>query len=392
MGDSLGMALDTGEAGSATLLVHDGELGDVRDLLCTIGTPFVECRGIGAPRDPGFGWDLILASPKRMLEIDDRSDRGRKLVKIAVSQSYSRTLNAAMFRSRVDFLVRRPVHPEALRLLILHALYRGPERRRAARVSVGAPIHFRSGYSLQPAVLLDLSTTGCRITSEHPARTGFVLTLVIPVGRDETETLLVRGRVANAYPTHGAAEGVSTLHIKFERLSASDRKRLAGAVASFSEGPARLPTELAPMREAAADAPEEPVDRDADEEESESRGDPRRIFDRRVIVLTEDATRVMVGCDLSAGGMRARPDPNLSVADELTIALPLPARKVPLVVRARVIRDDGEDGLVLRFLELSQDAEECLRESLGLLPICDSPFEDEEPAWVIVSEVIDRAR
>ena len=54
----------------------------------------------------------------------------------------SKTLRRRLRDAGTDLIVRRPVHPAALRLLILHSLYRGPEKRRTNRVSVGATIQY----------------------------------------------------------------------------------------------------------------------------------------------------------------------------------------------------------------------------------------------------------
>jgi hypothetical protein len=61
-------------------------------------------------------------------------------------------------------------------------------------------------------------------------------------------------------------------------------------------------------------------------------------------------------------------------------------------VKARVIRDDDERGLVLKFEDLSEEAARFIEQAASLLPIYDVAFEDEEPAWVIVSEVLEQAR
>ena len=39
-----------------------------------------------------------------------------------------------MRRQGVNFIVARPVHAAAMRLLVLHCIYRGPERRKQGRV------------------------------------------------------------------------------------------------------------------------------------------------------------------------------------------------------------------------------------------------------------------
>jgi len=99
---------------------------------------------------------------------------------------------------------------------------------------------------------------------------------------------------------------------------------------------------------------------------------------------------VLLGRDISLGGMRVDPNPAVAVGDELRIALHVRARRKPLVVCARVSRDDGEDGLVLRFGELSPAAEGYLRRMVGFLPILAVRTEGEEGAGVIVSEILER--
>lgn len=85
----------------------------------------------------------------------------------------------------------------------------------------------------------------------------------------------------------------------------------------------------------------------------ERRTDARRAYGHRVIALAEDATRVLLGRDISLGGMRVDPNPELGPGDRLRLAIHVRARSEPLVVSARVIRDDGEQGLVLEFQSLS---------------------------------------
>ena len=53
------METETNEAPTpVTLLVHDGDLCDVRDILSRLGTTFVERRGGLAPGDREARWDL----------------------------------------------------------------------------------------------------------------------------------------------------------------------------------------------------------------------------------------------------------------------------------------------------------------------------------------------
>ena len=201
-----------------------------------------------------------------------------------------------------------------------------------------------------------------------------------------------------------------TAHVAFDALSAKLAGRLQQAVDEFAEGPSSLEANLAEQPAAVGttqqDEPELPelaswenpepgdvaealLEDGQGPEGDDRRTEPRRIFTRRVLTLRENSTRVLIGRDLSPGGMRTDPDPELQMGDELSLALPLRADHVPLVVRARVVRDDAERGLSLQFLDLSEQHTAFLKQHATLLPICDSPYAEEEPACVIVSEILD---
>jgi hypothetical protein len=98
--------------------------------------------------------------------------------------------------------------------------------------------------------------------------------------------------------------------------------------------------------------------------------------------------RVLNAEDISSGGIRAASHPDLIVGDELQVAIPLPGEKVPLVAKARVMRNQG--GLGLAFDSLPAGAYERLDRALGLLPEAESSFtEDADPAQIILSDVHD---
>jgi hypothetical protein len=120
----------------------------------------------------------------------------------------------------------------------------------------------------------------------------------------------------------------------------------------------------------------------------ERRRNSRRQYDQHVIALGAEAVRVLIGCDISLGGMRVDPHPDVSVGDELQIALHVSAPEEPLVVRARVTRDDGEQGLVLRFYDLSESSQAYLRRMVDFLPILDVREEGKEGTGIIISEIL----
>jgi hypothetical protein len=118
-----------------------------------------------------------------------------RFTRVVVVSEDSNTLRAKLREIGFDYLVRRPVHPEALRLLLLHCLYTGDERRREPRVPVGFEISFRTGMLPRRATLADLSSRGCRLLSRYALEPGKRITLQIPQALGSSEALTLRGRI-----------------------------------------------------------------------------------------------------------------------------------------------------------------------------------------------------
>jgi hypothetical protein len=108
-----------------------------------------------------------------------------------------------------------------------------------------------------------------------------------------------------------------------------------------------------------------------------------------VVALGLEAARILIGRDISLGGMRVEAHSEVSLGDDLQIALHLRAREKPLIVKARVDRDDGEDGLLLRFHDLPEATESYLRRMVNFLPIIAVREEGEEGAGIVVSEILE---
>ncbi len=72
--------------------------------------------------------------------------------------------------------------------------------------------------------------------------------------------------------------------------------------------------------------------------------------------------------------------------DEVRLALHIQKIGDPLVIDARVERDDGDDGLVLVFVELSENVATCLRGMLTCLPAV-SQGDDDGPA-IVISQIV----
>jgi hypothetical protein len=341
----------------SVLLLHDGELADLARVIEPLGG--IDRRGNPTELDRTRVWDVIIASATRMLELNEHlSDTSA--VRIAVLDGDSKRLRKMLHRVDTDLLVRQPVHPAALRLLILHALYRGPEKRRTTRVSMGAPVRFRSGLRRRPAILAELSTRGCRMMVDsgcHRAAPDRLMTVVLPPEvTNDKRSLSLRGHVMRVSSAEAGSEVIAVL---FELLRESVRERLESIVSAHSRGPAVLDEAVASalrsvpiISEDAESLPTLPGDDDPhspdldvpnDEAPGERRTQSRHTISRRIIALGDEAARVLIGRDISVGGMRIDPTPGLAMGDRLKVAVHVRPDGQPLVVSAEIVRDDGPD-------------------------------------------------
>jgi hypothetical protein len=401
--------MQTNEPTPAILLLHDGELEEIAAPIEMIGG--INRRGGLTEIDRNATWDLVLGTAKRMLDLH-KVLPATNAIQIAIVDGDSKTMRRMLKRSGIDLQVRRPVHPVALRLLILYTLYRGPEKRRNSRVSVGASIRFRTGLRKRNAILAELSTVGCRLmvpANAHSIRPEGRLTLLMPPELHGERAFSVRGRVSRVSEAEAGSDAIA---VTFEKLKSKSRKGLEAIVAAHSQGPAMLDDQIAcalrsvpTISKAEASASQEPetlerevpvaVER-ADEIHAagkDLRREPRRELSRRIIALGDEAARVLIGRDVSTGGMRIEPTPGLGVGDVLRVALHVRPDGQPLVVSARVRRDDGEAGLALRFTGLNEAARLCLEDMLLTLPAIVDSNDSDDPsagAGMVVSEVVGR--
>ena len=153
------------------LLVDDGELDDVRAVLEEIGAEFAHLRGGAVPAGLESPDQLFIATPRRAM-LAKNWPSGPLPIKIGVVTEDSNTLRSMLKRIGFDLLIRRPVHPYALRLVLLRALYSGSERRNDQRLPIGCPVSFRSGFRRKTATLADLSLRGARLLACSSARRG----------------------------------------------------------------------------------------------------------------------------------------------------------------------------------------------------------------------------
>jgi hypothetical protein len=221
---------------SGTLLFHDGELADLHAMLEELGTPFAARLGELEAGDHEAPWDLIIGTPQRLLGLPFQA-LGASQQRIAICDQDSRTLRNSLRRAGIDLMIRRPVHPAALRALLVHALYRGPEKRRLPRASIGAPVRYRAGWRQHPAILADLSLGGCRLLSQQAVERGKTITLLLPADLTRGRGVALKARVLRVGASTGQPAETTALTAKFEKPSARAIGTLKAILAAHASGP-----------------------------------------------------------------------------------------------------------------------------------------------------------
>ncbi len=354
------------------LLVDDGELDDVRDILTGLGIDFAHLRGAAVPARVQPPRDLFVTNSRRALLAREWPLRGNgqsRPVKIAVVDEDSQTLRAMLRRIGFDFLVRRPVHPVALRLLVTRALFQGDDQRGEKRTTIGYPVTVRTRFRRRSAVLADLSLHGCSLVAEHAYDAGTSLAIQLPAELTGGRGFNLRGQVVRSTPEAGPEENRRQMQIavSFGRLDEATRARVSEILRERSEGPAVIEAASATSRPGANRKSER-----KEESGPERRRHARARFEREVVALAGDARRVLLGRDLSAGGMLIDPHPELRLGARLQLAIYGSAREEPFLIDAEVIRDEGDRGLALRFRGIEASMAARLERIVAGLPAVES--------------------
>jgi hypothetical protein len=346
-------------------MIDDGELGRVRHVLHEFGVQVDHLSGEWIADHVEGPYELLVTSVKRataLAESVDPSALGKPVWVVFHSQDFL-PLRERMRRLGVHFLIHSSVDDDALRLLLLHALYQGPEKRDAPRLPVGSHVLYRDGTNTGAVELLDLTAEGCRLLAPHDAEPGREITITLPPVLARGRAFALPGRVVRVERATEDPEHHRRISVAFGPLDRESRRRLEAIFAGKVIGTAVTPLAEDDRGEAdrqrfERDAIEsEPVESDAIESEAielediERRRKPRTSYAGNVTALTGEASHVILGRDLSPEGMRVEPLPDLRVGTAIRLALYGAPREEPLLVRAVVTRDDGERGTVLRFQE-----------------------------------------
>lgn len=389
------------------LILDDGELDGLARLLGDLGVAHRRLRGgaIGEEIEPPSS--LLVATPRRAGSVRAGSPPGAlpgRPLRVISTEEDSTPMREMLRRQGFDWLVRRPTHREVWRLLVQRALYQGDERRRDERVPVGSEVELPEAPDDARAVMVDISNRGGRLLANFAVKTGDRLSIVLPAEAAEGEPLELHGRAVRV-TARGERFGVGML---FDRdLPEATRQRLGSILNSWSHGDPlaqRSSDDDAPLPSCESPAiPGLTLDDETDPAVAANvevgiripaGGDERRRhrrgpFLRAVPAAGETSTAVLMGRDLSAGGMRIEPLPGLGVGDRFEIAIYGPDRPEPFRLQSEIVRDDGEQGLALAFRDVPEEVARGLEKLVACLPDVE-PLQAGEPAGLgsIITEIV----
>ena len=218
------------------LLIDDGELTEVRDVLVDLGIASVRLRGNAHLR----GWrqprDLLIVTARRALTLSQPvAEETGSFTKIVLFDAESRTLRTQLAAMGFDHLVLRPVHPQVIQLLIEQSLHRRSEQRAEHRVPIGREVFWRVGWRRRRATLTEISPRGCSLhvtgTTEQRGRVAIEISDAGP----DAEVLRLPGRVARFRSDPAGDDGQrAELSVLFEDLAPVTRASLTRLISRFA--------------------------------------------------------------------------------------------------------------------------------------------------------------
>jgi len=382
----------------AVLLLDDGELDAVATLLERSGLPYQRLRSAEIPEDLDPPVRLLIATPRHASKLRPNPPGGAP-IRIVATEEDSPSLRRMMRARGFSLLVRRAAHAAVWRLLIQRVLFEGDERRREARLPLGAQINVEhpGGAARQaprPCLLVDISNRGCHFVASEPFPLGAAVHFELSANATGREPLRLAGVIVRTGPWTREDPGRHSCAMIFaDDLEEASRMGLARMINARIRGPLSLaPAPQEGLALPASNSPalaglqlddetDPPVKTDiqvdlefaAKHFDSGDRRKQRRAnYQQRIEVANPNETSVLMGRDLSAGGMRVERFADAEVGAHLALALYGPCESTPLQIDAEIVRDDGEDGIALRFCNLPREIAQQLESFVACLPDVES--------------------
>ena len=376
------------------LLIDDGELASVRLLLEELGA---DVETVAASRPPN-----TLPQPSRLLIATARAAHALRIERtltpspsratwMAFVTGDSKTQRNALQKAGFDFLIREPVHPTALRVLFQRALFRGSNTRRAQRVACGHPVRYRTGLWPRNGTLIDLSPRGCRLLVDKELAEKAALQITISKELAGGKALRLRGHAVRVSPAgrEGGVAAEFSVGVRFGALDDKTATRLRAVLAERVIGPTALEAAIPFTPAEARPSDGRPTSADV------LKGRRRRVNARRPyrkpVRAVDGGESYMILClDLSVGGMRIEPIEGLGLDSKLALAIQLSAREEPVLVEATVVRDDGEQGLALRFDWMAPESRRKIERLVDTLPSIQGLQADTKKQGTILAQRVAR--
>jgi hypothetical protein len=359
------------------LIADDGDLEEVREALDGLGIPWLEASARRG--EPPEAVSLLVTNTRHALA------RGvappTSSLHLVLYDARSRGLRRVLERSGCDLALERPLASHTLALVAAQALYAGPERRRGPRVVMSAPVELRAAGASEPATLVELSLRGCGLLALRDPGVGREICVLFPPELTQGAALEASGPALSVVPA-GAGAPERRIAMAFRLMNGPSRRVIAGIMERLGAG-AELRPRMARPALAPAELPRRPGER---------REGARRPFEQRVLAAGVGMSHLLIGCDLSTGGMRVRPDTDLALGDELRLAIHSRPGLPAIMVKAVVTRDDGAEGVLLRFHDVPPSIAARLEQIVDGLPsaAARATSSARSAPGVVVSEILDR--
>lgn len=337
------------------LVLDDGDLGQVRDVLDELDARAVYRRDRTVQPGMVSDFDLLFTSGRRALAWNSPLEQlppSARPVWLAFHHQDFLPLRERLRRQGVDYLVHSNVERDVFRLLLQGVVFAGTGKRRVPRVPVGAAVTWQGGRGRFPGTLADLGPLGCRLLSCTEAFRGERVRVALPAALCEGTPVELQGQVLRSC-AGPRWSGRSAFAVEFEGLAERAIRIFSNLQAGRAIG-ARISslTGASLQRRRPGEHPTSgglALPRELEELPKERRVLPRASLRGCEIALLGERARVSAGQNLSLRALRVTRIAGLELGTLLEVALPRRSGGAPLVLPARIARDDGADGLLLRF-------------------------------------------
>jgi hypothetical protein len=351
-----------GDVAPFALVVDDGDLDACCEVLSKLELDWLRESG-SSPAAGLWPTELLISNRQaaaRLAQIPAEERRDGTWLCVIDSRASASDLEALRALG-VHFVIRRgpggALDRELLRLLFLQIAYAGSERRGSTRMLCSHEVTYAvEGYRGR-ARLLDLSTSACRILTAYSVPRRQDLQVYLPLELDPQAPTAYPAHVVRSAPAV-AADGRYMLYLILEfQLSRELHAKLEQIVKTQARSAAI--TELAPRCDALV------------LQEEDRRAATRHAYADPVAALTylsADAPKLVRGHEISGRGMRIDPTSELSVGQNVVLALYRGPEQKPMMLQATVRRDDGERGLWVAFGAVEAKDRQSLNRLLAELP------------------------